>query len=130
MTKYNKERYIRWANHRIAQLTFTINLYLGFSVASLAFCINLLLTTYKNNNDLKFTVFILSVSAIMGSLASLFRLFDFRYTALKIKNKTKINTFISKNVGALTWACLWAQILTYIYGAFFFISTFVFAASN
>lgn len=41
MTPQQQERYVRWQDYRITQLSFSINLFLGFAVASLAYAINL-----------------------------------------------------------------------------------------
>lgn len=41
MTPEEHERYVRWQDYRITQMSFAINLFLGFAVASLAYIINL-----------------------------------------------------------------------------------------
>lgn len=41
MTPDDHARYVRWQDHRITQLSFAANLFLGFAVASLAYAINL-----------------------------------------------------------------------------------------
>ena len=125
VTSENKERYIRWQNNRITQLSFSINLFLGFSVASLAFVINLLLTTAKGNVVLKCVLIIWAVSACAGCIATVSRLLDFRYTALKIKSPNRYNTFLSTHLGKVTWGMFWVQILLYPYGAYHFICNYV-----
>lgn len=45
MTKMNdqdKERYLRWQDHRITQLSFSINLFLTFAIATLGFSLALI----------------------------------------------------------------------------------------
>ena len=41
MDKEKHERYARWQDYRIQHLSFSINLFLGFAVASLAYAVNL-----------------------------------------------------------------------------------------
>lgn len=126
MKPEQKERYVRWQNYRITQLSFSINLFLGFAVASLAYVINLKLTTTSNNSE--FLIFIIkwwSWSATLGCLATISRLLDFRYTAKKIKFGGGFNIFISKWLGGITWGAFWGQLITYIGGAYCFISVII-----
>ncbi|OCQ23590.1 hypothetical protein A7985_06510 [Pseudoalteromonas luteoviolacea] len=58
MTPEQRERYARWQNHRVSQLSFSINLFLGFSVSWLAYVINLLLTSAKGNAVLEYVLVI------------------------------------------------------------------------
>ncbi len=121
-----KERYVRWQNYRILQLSFSINLFLGFAVASLAYAINLKLSSNLGNPDL--LIFIIkwwSWSAAFGCLATVSRLLDFRFTAKKIKFGGGFNAFMSKWLGTVTWGAFWGQLLTYVGGAYFFISGIV-----
>jgi hypothetical protein len=123
MEPEQKERYVRWQNYRITQLSFSINLFLSFAVASLAYVINMKLSSNSQNPDL--LVFIIkwwSWSAGLGCLATISRLLDFRYTAKKIKFGGKFNTFMAKWLGPATWVAFWGQLLTYIGGAYCFIS--------
>lgn len=123
MDTEQKERYVRWQNYRITQLSFTINLFLGFAGASLAYVINLKLNQNTQNPEL--LIFIIkwwSGSAAFGCLATVSRLLDFRYTAKKIKFGGKFNTFMSNWLGPATWGAFWGQLLTYIGGAYFFIT--------
>jgi len=114
-----KERYIRWQSYRIAQLSFSINLFLGFSVASLAYIINLKLGDKLIESNT--IIIIWSVSALLGCLATISRLLDYRYTTLKIAKKTCFNQFMAKYCGPVTWGLFWSQILSYGIGALFFI---------
>lgn len=123
MDPEQKERYVRWQNYRITQLSFSINLFLGFAVASLAYVINLKLGENPKNSEL--LIFIIkwwSWSATLGCVATITRLLDFRYTAKKIKFGGKFNTFMAKWLGSITWGAFWGQLLTYIGGAYCFIS--------
>lgn len=127
MTPENRERYARWQNHRISQFSFSINLFLGFSVASLAYVINLLLSSAKGNSVLECVLIIWAFSAAAGCVATVSRLLDFRYTALKLRAPGMLNTFMAKYLGKITWAMFWVQIILYPYGAFVFIKSYVLA---
>ncbi len=118
-----KERYVRWQNYRITQLSFSINLFLGFAIASLAYVINLKLGKSSLNPDiLVFIIKLWSWSAALGCVATVSRLLDFRYTAKKIRDGGKFNSFMAKTLGPVTWSMFWGQILTYVGGAYCFIS--------
>ena len=62
MKPEQKEQYVRWQNYRITQLSFTINLFLGFGVASLAYVINLKLT--QNGQDPELLIFIIKMMGL------------------------------------------------------------------
>ena len=124
MEPEKKERYVRWQDYRISQLSFSINLFLGFAIASLAYVINLKLGKSSLNPDI--LVFIIkwwSWSAVLGCVATVSRLLDFRYTAKKIREGGKFNSFMAKTLGPITWGMFWGQILTYVGGAYYFISS-------
>jgi len=117
---------VRWQNYRITQLSFSINLFLGFAVASLAYVINLKLGESSLNPDI--LVFIIkwwAWSAALGCAATVCRLLDFRYTAKKIRNGGKFNGFMARILGPITWGMFWGQILTYVGGAYYFISSII-----
>lgn len=117
-----KERYIRWQNYRITQLSFSINLFLGFAVASLGYAINLKLGGGADQAvPLDCIIILWSVSAALGCAATVSRLLDYRYTAKKIKDGGGFNTFMAKWSGPVTWGCFWLQILAYTVGAYLFI---------
>lgn len=119
-----KERYVRWQNYRISQLSFSINLFLGFAVASLAYAINLKLTGTVENSRLELVISIYwwSASAILGSISTLSRLLDFRYTARKIKDGNACDKEKAKFFGKVTWGTFWAQVTSYLIGGYLFIS--------
>ena len=127
MTPEKRERYARWQNHRVTQLSFSINLFLGFSVASLAFVINLLLNKAKDNEVLECVLIIWAVSAAAGCIATVSRLLDFKFTAAKIRSPNTCNKFLAKHLGKLTWAMFWFQVVLYPSGAFIFIKSYVLA---
>lgn len=122
MNKWKRERYIRWQNYRINQLSFSINLFLGFSVASIAFVINMMLSEkVVNNAILSMVIEWFIASAVFGGIATVSRLLDFRYTASKIMKRSRCNSFMAKWCGPVTWGAFWGQVLTYSAGAYFFL---------
>lgn len=122
MDDKQKERYIRWQNYRINQLSFSINLFLGFAVASLAFVINLKLE--NKVQDPRILVLVIkwwAASATLGCVSTVSRLLDFRYSAKKIREGGPFNTFMSKWLGPVTWGAFWGQVITYATGAYLFV---------
>lgn len=126
MDSEQKERYVRWQNHRITQLSFSINLFLGFAAASLAYVINLKLGENPRNPQVLISIIKWwSWSAALGCLATITRLLDFRYTARKIKDGGGFNTSMAKYLGPVTWSLFWVQLFTYVGGAYYFISSII-----
>lgn len=124
MEPEQKERYVRWQKYRISQLSFSINLFLGFAVASLAYAINLKVTgTVSDSPELELSIYWWSASAILGSISTLSRLLDFRYTARKIKDENPCDKEKAKFFGKVTWGTFWAQITSYLIGGYVFISS-------
>ena len=122
MKQSQRERYIRWQEYRMTQLSFTINLFLGFAVASIAYVIKLKLEQKPHGNiDLELVIFLFGISALLGIFATISKLLDYRFTADKIKSSNCINVFIAKHCGKFTWGFFWSQILVYAYGAYLFI---------
>lgn len=118
----SQERYVRWQDYRITQLSFAINLFLGFSVASLAYVINLKLEI-KPHSDIPLELVIIwwAVSAGFGCFATMSKLLDYRHTARKIKDGGRFNTFMAKWCGSVTWGSFWVQVISYSVGAYLFI---------
>lgn len=113
------ERFVRWQGYTIAQLSFSINLFMGFAVASLAYAINIKLhSQYAYIDEV---IIIWATSAASGCLATIVRLLDFRYTSRKIKNPNRLNKFMSKYCGPITWGLHWVQIISYAMGAYRFV---------
>lgn len=129
VTPEDRERYARWQNHRISHFSFSIHLFLGFSVASLGYVINLLLSTGKGNSILETVLIMWAFSAIFGCIATVIRLLDFRYTALKLRAPDKLNIFLAKHLGKVTWSMFWVQIILYILGSFVFMNSYVLSRS-
>lgn len=123
MDEEQKERYVRWENYRITHLTFSINLFLGFAIASLAFVINVKLGSKSHSSiPVEAILFWWSVSAALGGVAILSKLLDYRHTARKIKDGGAFNTFMAKYCGPITWGCFWGQVMSYAIGAYLFIA--------
>lgn len=126
MEPEQRERYVRWQNYRITQLSFSINLFLGFAVASLAFAINLKLGDNPKNPELLVSVIKWwAWSAFFGCIATISRLLDFRYTAKKIRDGGGFNKVMAKWCGPVTWGMFWGQLITYAGGAYWFITSVV-----
>ncbi|MFA5422911.1 MAG: hypothetical protein WC374_03550 [Phycisphaerae bacterium] len=115
-----KQRYIRWQDYRIKQLSFAINLFIGLAVASLGFVINIKLSE-KSIDSLSLVIILWAVSILFGVISTIVRLIDFCYTARKIKDKNKFNTFMAKRCGCVTWVTFIFQVVAYMIGAGFFI---------
>jgi hypothetical protein len=126
MAGRDSERFIRWENYLITQLSFSINLFLGFAVASLAYVINLKLNN-SNHLELDLNIIILwwSFSAFFGSLATLSRLLDYRHTARKIRYRGKCNILMAKYCTPVSWGFFWVQVVCFVIGSFLFISVVV-----
>ena len=123
MTPEEHERYVRWQDYRITQHSFSINLFLSFAVASLAYAINLKFEHKPHGNiPLELTIACWGLSAAFGCVATIFKLLDFRYTARKIKDGGGFNTLMAKVCGPITWVGFWVQVIAYSYGAYLFIS--------
>lgn len=122
MDKEQKERYVRWQEYRITQLSNSTNLFLGFAAASLAYAINLKLSgSLHSNISLEQIIIWWAISALFGCLSTITKLLDYRFTARKIRYSGQFNTFMANNMGCLTWVFLWIQIITYAIGAYLFI---------
>lgn len=127
ITSARRERYVRWQHYRITQLSFSINLFLGFAVASLGYLTSILIGSEKDNEMLECVLLIWSWSTIAGCLATLNRLYDFKYTAKKILKKNRCNSLLAAHLGKVTWTLFHLQIILYLWGAYIFIFKYVLA---
>ncbi len=126
MNPRETERYVRWQGYRIAHLSFSINLFLGFAVASLAYVINFKLGAKPAPTvPLNSVIFLWAVSAALGCFATITKLLDYRYTAAKIMHGGKFNAFMTKYCSPITWGVFWCQIIAYAAGAGVFISSVI-----
>lgn len=103
-------------------MSFAINLFLGFAIASLAYAVNLKLENKAHGGiPVEATIILWSCSATFGCLATMSKLLDCRYTAQKIKDGGSFNTFMAKYCGPITWGFFWVQFITYPIGATIFV---------
>lgn len=122
MSPEDRDRYVRWQDHRVTQLSFSVNLFLGFAVASLTYAINLKLEVKSHASiPLESVIVWWGTSAVFGAIATISKLLDYRYTAKKIKNGGRFNTVMANVFGPITWGAFWVQIAAYSWGAYLFI---------
>ena len=89
----------------MAQLSFAINIFLSFAIASLGYAIHLKLEqTVSDTIQVDLPLVLFSASAILGCLATITRLLDYRYTARKIREGGSLNTWMAEYCGPMTWA--------------------------
>jgi hypothetical protein len=119
------EPYTRWQGFRINQLGVCISLFLTFAVATLGFSINLLSqTNYAITECFAKVYFLFSLaggllSVLLGSIACLTRLADFRKTANVVRNrsddsmKAEVERWRNdyKRLGKWTWRLFKGQLL-------------------
>lgn len=121
-----KGSYIRWQSTTIAQLSYAVNLILGFSVAALAFQVTTLLNekfTPVSWQKCSFTISLLALSAStgLGIWCVINRLRDFRATTKVAsmreqgRNDEQIEPHRSlyEKLGNRTWVIFWWQIGTF-----------------
>ena len=122
-----KGSFIRWQSITIGQLTYAINLVLGFSVATLGFQVSLLLNEkFKPIGGLQKLSFfasliLLVLSVAFGIWVVINRLEDFRETtkaARKRENgapgsEIEPHRIRYQKLGKRTWCIFWCQIITF-----------------
>lgn len=133
MSEYgnNLDSKIRWQAITISQLSYSINLFLTFTVAALGFCMSLLSNDNFTPDSWKICAFYLSIvlfltSGGFGIWCTINRLRDFRATAkiARIRGKKDKETEIQNlrsltaNLGKKTWGIFWCQIGTLCAGIF------------
>lgn len=127
-----KGSFMRWQSITIAQLTYAINLILGFSVATLGFLLAILLGDKFNPVSWQKCVFslsliLLSASVIFGVWVVINRLRDFRATAKAARKREEKAgeeeieplRVLYRKLGARTWCLFWWQVGTFSAGVFF-----------
>ena len=130
------EKFSRWQGITMTQLSYSINLFLTFSVASLGFCVSLLFNENLNTSTCQVyfyfhSLFLILASGGFGVWCTINRLRDFRASAKianlkRKKNNSKpekvddceIDTLreLTKNLGNKTWIIFWWQIGTFCAG--------------
>lgn len=128
----SKNSFVRWQSTTITQLTYSVNLILGLSVAALGFQVTLLL-----NKDFQpmgcqkcsfgFSILMLLLAIGLGILCVINRLRDFRATteAARLQEAEKPEEEIQpyrdlyEKLGKRTWSLFWWQIGTFGAGIIF-----------
>lgn len=122
------KRFVRWQGYLINQLTFTLNLFLGLAVGSLAFSITLIkdkefLLSGCPKLIFKISLISLCFSIVFSCCAVVSRLLDFRFTVKKIKadenkefEESSVYKYKHKWLGELTWKLFWVQLVTLAIG--------------
>lgn len=118
--------FIRWQSITVAQLTYAVNLVLGFSVAVLAFQVTVLLNEKFNPASWQKCAFSISLLTLMVSVGLgiwcvINRLRDFRATTkvarMREQKKTdaeiETHRVLYEKLGKRTWALFWWQIGTF-----------------
>ena len=112
------DSFLRWQEYRIKHLSFSINLFLSFSVTSIAFFVQR--KTFASlpnlNRELMLPVLWWLASTIFGVIATLSRLVDFRYTARRIRGGRKEYSCLIKIAGHVTWVSFGCQVASYCIG--------------
>ena len=118
------ERFVRWQGYSMGQLTFALNLFFGLSVGALGFAFTLIrdenfILTSCPKTLFQISLISLSFAILIGCSAVVSRLFDFRYTARKIRSDEKnegeesaVYKYRSSFLGRLTWRLFWSQLFT------------------
>jgi hypothetical protein len=118
------ERFVRWQGYTMGQLTFVLNMFFGLSVATLAFAFSLIKDKefiISSCPKLVFQIGVISlcVAVFVSCAAVISRLFDYRYTAQKIRADEKeegeesaVFKYKSSMLGRLTWRLFWVQVVT------------------
>lgn len=127
MTKDDpKGSFIRWQSITIAQLTYAVNLVLGFAVAALGFQVSILLNEKFipiswQKCAFSLSLLILLASVGFGIFCVINRLRDFRATtkvarmreAEKADEEIQPHRALYKKLGERTWILFWWQIGTF-----------------
>jgi len=124
--KEPKGSFIRWQSTTIAQLTYSVNLFIGLGAAALGFLVALLLNDAFAPAGIHRCAFVASLLAILLSLGFgiwcvINRLRDFRATekAARLRERgepdDKIQPYrdLYKRLGKATWTIFWWQIGTF-----------------
>ena len=127
-----KGSFVRWQSITIGQLTYAINLILGFSVATLGFQVTLLLSkkfapVAWQKCAFGLSLVLLSASVALGVWVVINRLRAFRATTKAARkrdegaNEDAIEPYriLYRKLDARTWYLFWWQIGTFGFGMFF-----------
>jgi hypothetical protein len=121
-----RERLVRWEERRIAQFSQSINLLLGFSLATLGFEVNVAISsTALRSPALDLSIIWIASSLLFGTIATFSRLLDYRATAAWIRIGSPADKREARLLGRISWVAFWAQGLTYLVGAALFLELFI-----
>lgn len=141
MTEDRNGSFNRWQAVTIGQLTYTVNLVLGFAVAALGFQVTLLLNDKFVPVSWQRCAFLLSllllmVSVLFGIAVVINRLRDFRETmnAAQARENGSIDVekhrAVYRRLGQRTWWLFWWQLGTFGVGAILTVLTVLASASH
>lgn len=132
--------YVRWQGIALKQLTYAVNLILGFTVATLGFGVTLLRDqqfslSARARYALVVSLLGLLLSVIAGLWCVVNRLRDFRLTALiaRLREENAADTRLSvmrdtaANLGRCTWKLFWWQAILFAGGVVLMISSIALA---
>ncbi|MCG7867298.1 MAG: hypothetical protein JAY74_13160 [Candidatus Thiodiazotropha taylori] len=126
MTENERESFVRWQAYQIGHLSFSINLFLGFSVASIAYVFASHDSVRSNGFDISpqsyIALFWWLVSAVSGVFSTITRLVDFRYTARRVRAGRKGFECVTMLSGHGTWVFFGVALASYCIGAWYFLS--------
>jgi hypothetical protein len=139
--KENRESYVRWQEYAIAQLGYTINLFLTLSGATLGFALKILMesqTPLSGSAHYLFLValLLLGLSIIAALAANWTRLQDFRFTRRAARERVeKGNNHEhykrkAECYGNWTWGLFYLLTLSFGLGVVLFALSIWFAYSN
>ena len=146
-----KGSFIRWQSITIGQLTYAINLILGFSVATLGFQVTLLLSNEFNpvswqKRSFSLSLVLLAAALVFGVWVVINRLRDFRATMKVAREREKLERrglgdediekviepyrVLYRKLGERTWCLFWWQVGTFSSGVFFAVLSVLASASQ
>lgn len=124
-----KGSFVRWQSVAIGQLTYAINLVLGFAIATLGFQVTLLLSkefvlVSWQKCVFSLSLLLISASVLFGVTVVVNRLRDFRATkeAARLREDGASEDAIEpyrvlyRRLGATTWGLFWWQLGTFAIG--------------
>ncbi len=117
------DRFVRWQRYTMNQLTFSLNLFFGLSVAALAYALSIvrdeeLLLCGFSKYSLLTSILSLCLAIFISCTLVINRLLDFRFTANKIRtdehyqaDESVVYAYRSRILGRFTWRLFGAQVL-------------------
>jgi len=117
------EKFTHWQQRTIEQLGFSINLILTLALGALGY----LLAKYDKTNTARLSKYTFVITSILlllallfGIVASITRLYDFRFTARIIRQQSEVERdrlrAITDRLGSCTWFFFWAETVAFALG--------------